>query len=186
MSSSTTRHLLLALVSFATLSAGSSQAALRDLDNHTLSTITGQAGITLRIDLQANIGQVAWNDDGGSVSLRNVKVDNGCVNPGDCPNGAGGSFAYGPAQLGLSVPLLGINVPTLQVDVISGNNGQQQIQLTLPDLTGINQQLIANDFPAQRIRVRVEGDLYIGDSSIGKLAVRDITDLRGTFRVWGH
>ncbi|MDQ6158806.1 hypothetical protein NMF55_27810, partial [Pseudomonas aeruginosa] len=27
---------------------------------------------------------------------------------------------------------------------------------------------------------------YIGDNSIGRIELRDITDLRGTIKVWGH
>ncbi|WP_420800888.1 DUF6160 family protein [Pseudomonas cavernae] len=180
------RPLLPAVACLTALLAGPSQAALLDLDNQSLSAIAGQAGINLRIDLQAQISQIRWNDDGGSLSLRNIKIDNGCVNPGDCPNGAGGSFAFGPAQLGASVPILGINVPTLQVDVVTAANGQQRLQLTLPDLTTINEQMLQSGLPPLRIRARVEGDLYVGDSRLGTLAIRDITDLRGTIRVWGH
>ncbi|MGV8769780.1 DUF6160 family protein, partial [Pseudomonas aeruginosa] len=28
--------------------------------------------------------------------------------------------------------------------------------------------------------------LYIGDNSIGRIELRDITDLRGTIKDWGH
>ncbi|WP_408004267.1 DUF6160 family protein [Zestomonas carbonaria] len=181
---------LLSAACLAMLSSGATQAALVDLDNQTLGNITGQAGISIRADVQAQIGQVSWIDDGGSLSLRNVRIDNGCVNAGDCPNGSGGFFAYGPAQLGLSLSLpafgVHINVPTLKVDVITGSNGQQQLQFTLPDLTGINEQLMAGGIPAQRIRVRVAGDMYVGDSRLGSLVIRDITSLRGNIRVWGH
>ncbi|MCR3859508.1 hypothetical protein K3Z84_29510, partial [Pseudomonas aeruginosa] len=53
-------------------------------------------------------------------------------------------------------------------------------------LATINDQLIASGLPAQRIRLRVASDLYIGDNSIGRIELRDITDLRGTIKVWGH
>ncbi|MCY1283167.1 hypothetical protein D9M68_328310 [compost metagenome] len=171
----------LSAFALAALCAGPGQAALRDLDNQALSDIAGQAGISLRIDLQAQIAQVRWDDDGGSVSLRNVRIDNGCVNPGDCPS----SFSHGPARLGVTIPLLGVDVPTLQVDVVTASSGQKQLQLTLPDLTTINQQLAGTLDPI-RIRVRMQGDLYVGDNRLGNLAIRDITDLRGTVKVWGH
>jgi hypothetical protein len=161
-------------------------ADLQALDNPALSEVAGQAGISIRLDLQARINQIRFSDTGGSVSLRNLKIDNGCVNPGDCPNGAGGSFALGPAQLGLVLPIFGVNQPTLMVDVVTGTDGQQRLQFTLPDLTTINEQLIASGLPAQRIRLRVASDMYVGESRMGSLELRDITDLHGTVKVWGH
>ncbi len=161
-------------------------AELQALDNPALSDVAGQAGISIRLDLQARINQIRFSDTTGNVSLRNVKIDNGCVSPSDCPNGAGGFFALGPAQLGLVLPIFGVNQPTLMVDVVTGSNGQQQLQFTLPDLTTINEQLIASGLPAQRIRLRVASDMYVGESRLGSLEVRDITDLHGTIKVWGH
>jgi len=163
-----------------------SQAALEALDNERLDAVAGQDGINIRADVLARIGSVAWNDDGGSVSLRNVRIDNGCVSAGDCPNGRGGSLPYGAAQLGLSLPILGIEQPTLQVDVVRNASGQQQLALTLPDLTTINQQLNASGLPAQTIRLRVIGDLYVGNGRLGTLEIRDIQDISGTIKVWGH
>lgn len=176
----------IAPAALALLLAAPCRADLQALDNPTLSDVTGQAGISIRLDLQARINEIRFSDTGGSVSLRNMKIDNGCVNASDCPNGAGGSFALGPAQLGLVLPIFGVNQPTLMVDVVTGTNGQQQLQLTLPDLTTINEQLIASGLPAQRIRLRVASDMYVGDSRLGSLEVRDITDLHGTIKVWGH
>lgn len=186
MLTSTRSCLLPALGTLLILLASPSQAALQALDNQSLSEVSGQDGISIRVDLQATINKVSWNDDGGSVSLRNVKIDNGCLSPADCPNGAGGSFAFGPAKLGLTIPILGINLPTLQVDVVTNGSGTQQLQFTLPDLTAINQQLIDGGFPAQTIKVRVAADMYVGESNLGNLEIRDITDIHGTIRVWGH
>lgn len=163
-----------------------SQAALLPMDNQSLSGISGQAGISIRADVLATIGQVRWSDDGGHASLRNVKIDNGCTTPTSCPNGSGGNFAFGAAQLGLTLPIFGVNLPTLKIDVVTNGSGQQQLQLTLPDLTTINEQLVASGIPAQRIRVRVAADMYVGESRLGSIEMRDITDLRGTFKVWGH
>ncbi|PTQ67230.1 DUF6160 family protein [Pseudomonas sp. GV071] len=161
-------------------------ADLQALDNPELSAVAGQAGISIRLDLQARINEIRFSDTTGNVSLRNLKIDNGCVNPGDCPNGAGGSFALGPAQLGLVLPIFGVNQPTLMVDVVTGTDGKQRLQFTLPDLTTINEQLIASGLPAQRIRLRVASDMYVGESRLGSLEVRDITDLHGSVKVWGH
>ncbi|RJG12538.1 hypothetical protein D3879_04415 [Pseudomonas cavernicola] len=178
--------LLLPLVCGSTLLALPSQAALLALDNQSLSEVSGQAGISIRLDLMARINELRWSDTTGNVSLRNIKIDNGCVNPGDCPNGAGGSFALGAAQLGLVLPIFGVNQPTLMIDVVKNASGQEQLQFTLPDLTTINQQLIASGLAAQRIRLRVLSDMYVGTNRLGSLEIRDITDLHGSIKVWGH
>lgn len=181
MPTSTRLYLLPAFTALFSLFAGSAQAALQALDNQSLSEVSGQNGISIRVDLQAAINKVSWIDDGGSVSLRNVKIDNGCVTPSAC-NGR----PFGPAQLGLTLPFLGINLPTLQVDVVSNGNGTQQLQLTLPDLTAINQQLVAGGLDPVAIKLRMAADLYVGERRLGNFEVRDITDLHGSFKVWGH
>lgn len=179
------RPLLRRAACLAALIASTAQADLRGLDNQSLSEITGQAGISIRVDLQTQISQISWTDDGASVSLRNVKIDNGCVTAADCPNGAG-FLAFGPAQLGATLPSLGVNIPTLQVDVATASNGRRQLMLTLPDLTTINDELSSSGLAPLKIRVRAEGDLYVGNSRLGTVSIRDITDLRGTIKVWGH
>ena len=120
-----------------------SQAAMEALDNDSLSQVTGQAGISLRLDLRAGAARVAWVDDGGSLSLRNLVIDNGCVKASDCPDGRGGSIPLGAAQLGLSLPIFGVEQPTLALDVTTGSGGGQQLAISLPDLATINDQLIA-------------------------------------------
>ncbi|EPL1359543.1 DUF6160 family protein [Pseudomonas aeruginosa] len=181
-----TRSLLPFFLAPALLASAASQAAMEALDNDSLSQVTGQAGISLRLDLRAGAARVAWVDDGGSLSLRNLVIDNGCVKAGDCPDGRGGNIPLGAAQLGLSLPIFGVEQPTLALDVTTGSGGRQQLAISLPDLATINDQLIASGLPAQRIRLRVASDLYIGDNSIGRIELRDITDLRGTIKVWGH
>lgn len=96
----------------ALLASAASQAAMEALDNDSLSQVTGQAGISLRLDLRAGAARVAWVDDGGSLSLRNLVIDNGCVKAGDCPDGRGGNIPLGAAQLGLSLPIFGVEQPT--------------------------------------------------------------------------
>lgn len=80
----------------ALLASAASQAAMEALDNDSLSQVTGQAGISLRLDLRAGAARVAWVDDGGSLSLRNLVIDNGCVKVGDCPDGRGGNIPWAP------------------------------------------------------------------------------------------
>ncbi|MGE8504041.1 MAG: DUF6160 family protein [Pseudomonas sp.] len=173
------RTLAIALLGSTVLLASSAQAVMQALEDESLSQISGQAGITIRLDLMARIDEIRWQDDGGSLSLRNVKIDNGCLQPTDCDG-----YALGPAQLGASVPILGLEVPTLEVDVVKGSNGQSQLQLKLPNLTAINQQL--GPLGKLVIRARLASDLYIGDTSIGNVALRDIRDINGTIKVWGH
>ncbi|CAM3198608.1 Uncharacterised protein [Ectopseudomonas mendocina] len=173
------RTMLLPLLCAAALLAPPAQAALQALEDESLSQISGQAGLTIRLDLMARIDEIRWQDDGGSLSLRNVTIDNGCLKPSDCDG-----YTLGPAQLGASVPILGLEVPTLEVDVVKGSNGQSQLQLKLPNLTAINQQL--GPLGKLVIRARVASDLYIGDTSIGNVALRDLRDINGTIKVWGH
>jgi hypothetical protein len=173
------RTIFLPLLCCTALLASSAQAALQALEDENLSQISGQAGITIRLDLMARIDEIRWQDDGGSLALRNVKIDNGCLKPSDCDG-----YAPGPAQLGASVPILGLEVPTLEVDVVKGSNGQSQLQLKLPNLTAINQQL--GPLGKLVIRARVASDVYIGNSSIGNVALRDLRDINGTIKVWGH
>ena len=171
------------------LCASSASYALTPMTDQELANTTGQAGISLRIDVQAQIGRIEYRDtdaNGGTVSLRNVKIDNGCLTVADCPNGQGGGIAFGAAKLGLSLPFFGVELPTLKVDVVQTSGGDSAIQLALPDLTTINQQMIANGLPTQRIRVRVAGDLYVGNNSLGSVEIRDITDIRGEIRIRGH
>lgn len=162
------------------------QAAMESLDNQQMADVTGQAGISIRLDVMARIDKLSWTDSGNSASLRNIRIDNGCDSPSACPNGAGGSFALGPAQLGLTLPIFGVNQPTLMIDVVKNASGKDQLVLTLPDLTTINDQLLQSGLPAQRIRMRVGADMYVGDSRLGNIEIRDIVDLRGTIKVWGH
>lgn len=115
-----TRSLLPFFLAPALLASAASQAAMEALDNDSLSQVTGHAGISLRLDLRAGAARVAWVDDGGSLSLRNLVIDNGCVKAGDCPDGRGGNIPLGAAQLGLSLPIFGVEQPTLALDVTTG------------------------------------------------------------------
>lgn len=176
---------LAALLSALALLASPAHAAMQALDNQALSEVTGQSGVSMRVDLKASINKISWIDDGASVSLRNVKIDNGCLTAADCRTASGGSVAYGAAQLGLSIPALNIDVPTLQVDVVKDASGKQQLQLVLPNLTAANEALDPLGARAT-IRLRVAGDMYIGENRLGTFAIRDITDIHGTIKVWGH
>lgn len=163
------------------------QADLQPLDNQSLSDIAGQAGITLTLDMKLNAAKISWEDDGGSLQLRNLQIDNGCVAPGDCP----ASVAYGPAKLYFNSAL--VNAPTLKIDVVN-QGGTQKLQLALPDLKSTSDQLLADGLITTplTIRMRVAGDLGIGDagapgsSTLGRLEIRDLSNLQGQIRIWGH
>ena len=162
-------------------------AALQVLDNQALSQVTGQDGITLNLDLQTNIGKISWEDDGSSLQVRNLKIDNGCDAPGNCP----AAVAFGAAKLYFQSAL--VNAPTLKVDVVNQGSAQK-LQLTLPDLKTTSDQLIADGMITEplKIRVRIAGELGLGNagspgaSTLGKFEIRDISNIQGSLRVWGH
>lgn len=91
-----TRSLLPFFLAPALLASAASQAAMEALDNDSLSQVTGQAGISLRLDLRAGAARVAWVDDGGSLSLRNLVIDNGCVKPATARTGAAATSPWAP------------------------------------------------------------------------------------------
>ncbi len=49
----------------------SAQADFKALDDHTMSKVTGQSGLTLELDLQLNIREIAYRDE-GYLSLKDV------------------------------------------------------------------------------------------------------------------
>jgi hypothetical protein len=99
------------------------------LDNQALSAVTGQDGINIFVSLNAKIGKISWNDDGGSASVRNMVIDSGTLNTQTsglnmCAGGPG--TCYFNAGLGL----MSANIPTLKVDVIKATiDGVQTQQL---------------------------------------------------------
>lgn len=178
---------LAALVCGAACSLSSAHAGLQPLDNQDLRDIIGQAGVTLTADVKAHISKLSWVDDGNTVQIRNLTIDNGCNIPGACPVGV----AYGPAKLYFISNL--VNAPTLKVDVIN-DGGTEKLQLQLPDLKTTSDQLIADGVITQplTIRVRIAGELGLGNqgtpgaTSLGSFEIRDLSDLRSTVRIWGH
>ena len=180
-----TRSLLPFFLAPALLASAASQAAMEARTTTVSASVTGQAGISLRLDLRAGAARVAWWTT--AAASRCATGDRQRLREGRrLPGRARRQHPPGAAQLGLSLPIFGVEQPTLALDVTTGSGGGQQLAISLPDLATINDQLIASGLPAQRIRLRVASDLYIGDISIGRIELRDITDLRGTIKVWGH
>jgi hypothetical protein len=180
--------LLPALGALLTLLAGPAQAAMQTLNDQSLGEVSGQDGISLFVSLNAKITKISYNDDGNSASLRNLVVDSGTVNnltsgPNMCAGGPGTCFFN--AGLGL----MSANIPTLKVDVITTNisgTPTQQLALTLPDLTTYNEERILGGNDPIDIKLRVKADLYVGESRLGSFEVRDIKDISGQIRIWGH
>lgn len=61
------------------------RAELQSLDETAMSSISGQSGITLELDLQATMDQVSYFDDGNGIHLENVRI-------GSASDPAGGAF----------------------------------------------------------------------------------------------
>ena len=86
-----------------------------------------------------------------------------------------------------------VNAQTLKVDVVN-QGGAQKLQLTLPDLKTTSDQLLADGMITEplKIRVRIAGELGLGNagspgaSTLGKFEIRDISDIQGSLRIWGH
>lgn len=182
----TSRFLLPTLLT-CLLPLGQAHGEMQALDNSSLSAIAGQAGITLTLDLKTEAAKISWEDDGGSLQLRNLQIDNGCAAPGDCPV----SVAYGPAKLYFNSAL--VNAPTLQVDVVD-QGGTQKLQMALPDLKTTSDQLLADGLITTplTIRMRLAADIGVGDagapgsSTLGRVEIRDLSNLQGQLRIWGH
>lgn len=180
--------LLPALGVLLTLLASPSQAAMQSLNDQSLGEVTGQNGISVFVSLNAKINKISYTDDGNSVSLRNVVIDSGTVNnltsgPNMCAGGPG--TCYFNTGLGL----MSADIPTLKVDVVSTNisgTPTQQLALTLPNLTAYNEERILGGNDPIDIKLRVKADMYVGESRLGSFEVRDIKDITGQIRIWGH
>lgn len=180
-------HLLPALGALLTLLASPAQAAMQILNDQTLSEVSGQDGVTLNLELLATIGKISWEDDGNSLQVRNLTIDNGCGSGTSCPP----IVPFGPAKLFFQSSL--VSASTLKVDVIN-DAGTQKLQLTLPDLKTTSDQLLGDGITTEplKLRVRIAGELGLGNagspgaSTLGRFEIRDLTDIQGTVRIWGH
>jgi hypothetical protein len=179
--------LLPTLGALLTLLAAPAQAAMLTLNDQSLSDVSGQDGVTLNLELQAAIGKISWEDDGNSLQVRNLTIDNGCGSGSSCPS----IVPFGPAKLYFQSSL--VNAPTLKVDVIN-QAGTQKLQLTLPDLKTTSDQLLADGITTEplKLRIRIAGELGLGNagspgaSTLGRFEIRDLTDIQGKVRIWGH
>ncbi|MCZ4322289.1 conserved exported hypothetical protein [Pseudomonas sp. 8BK] len=124
------------------------QAELKAMDDTALATVTGQDGISISGSFNGTIGSLVYTDgDTGGGSLRMETVSFTGFNIDD-------------------------NAPVM-VDVVTNGSGTQQLQISLPTITG-------------QLSV---GAIKVGDSSaasIGSLAINDMNMAGTTVKVWGH
>ena len=124
------------------------QAELKAMDDTALATVTGQDGISISGSFNGTIGSLVYTDgDAGGGSLRMETV----------------------AFTGFNIS----DTAPVKVDVVENASGTQQLQISLPTITG-------------ELSV---GKIKVGDTtaaSIGSLAVNDMNMAGTTVKVWGH
>ncbi len=124
------------------------QAELKAMDDTALATVTGQDGISISGSFNGTIGSLVYTDgdtDGGSLRMEAV------------------------AFTGFNIS----DTAPVKVDVVENASGTQQLQISLPTITG-------------QLSV---GAIKVGDTSaasIGSLAVNDMNMAGTTVKVWGH
>lgn len=124
------------------------QAELKAMDDSALATVTGQDGISISGSFNGSIGSVVYTDgdtNGGSLRLETIAF-NGFNIADDAP---------------------------VKVDVVTNTTGTQQLQISLPTITG---QLSVG-------AIKVGGTTA---ASIGSLAVNDLNMAGTTVKIWGH
>lgn len=87
------------------------QAELKAMDDSSLSSVTGQAGISISGNFNGSIGKISYIDDGNSLNLETVEFD------------------------GFNIA----DTAPVMVDVVStdiGGTQTQQLQISLPTING--------------------------------------------------
>ncbi|SDJ86873.1 DUF6160 family protein [Pseudomonas indica] len=124
------------------------QADLKAMDDAALAGVTGQDGISISGSFNGSIGSIVYTDgdtNGGSLRMETVSFDGFDISD-DNP---------------------------LMVDVVTNSSGTQQLQISLPEMTG-------------QLEV---GAIKVGNSSaasLGSLAINDLNMAGSTVKVWGH
>jgi hypothetical protein len=124
------------------------QAELKSMDDSALATVTGQDGISISGSFNGTIGSLVYKDndvDGGSLRMETVGFNGFNISDAD----------------------------PLKVDVVTNGSGTQQLQITLPSITG-------------QLSV---GAIKVGDTSaksIGSLAINDMNMANTKINIWGH
>jgi len=63
----------LALVSAISAASFAAQAELKSLDDATMGTLTGQAGVTIELETQVSIGEFSYTDE-GTFAVKNINI----------------------------------------------------------------------------------------------------------------
>ena len=87
------------------------QAELKAMDDSSLSSVTGQAGISISGNFNGSIGKVSYIDDGNSLNMETV--------------------AFSGFNISDSAPIL---VDVVSTDIVG--TPTQQLQISLPTITG--------------------------------------------------
>jgi hypothetical protein len=85
--------------------------------------------------------------------------------------------------------LMSADIPTLKVDIVNTTISgvqTQQLALSLPNLSAYNEERLLSGNEPIDIKLRIKADMYVGESRLGAFEVRDIKDINGQIRVWGH
>lgn len=182
----------IALVTAISAASFGAQAELKALDDTAMSNMTGQAGVTIELDANVNIGEIQYKDQ-GSLFISDVQVGGAGLNGHTYADGtrAGNALdnlkididiagdgtdlgqAYGLAKITDSniteVVNTGIGVPT-KLDPITGNpvdvGGKGEVAPTIDD----GDLVIALDGIDQNDGVDLAlniGEIRLGDSSQG-------------------
>ena len=133
------------------------QAELKSMDDASMSSVTGQAGISIAGDFSGTVGNVAYIDDGNKLNLSGITMS---------------GFAIADAN-------------PLTVDVIN-DGGVQKLQIGLPAMTGTVTVANINIGGNYTAAVGATPGSLSGGTSIGGLAISDINMGGSAIRVWGH
>lgn len=92
------------------------QAELKAMDDSSLSSVTGQAGISISGNFNGSIGKISYIDDGGSLNLETV--------------------AFTGFDIADNAPVK-VDVVTTDITSTGGTTvSTQQLQISLPAITG--------------------------------------------------
>ncbi len=137
------------------------QAELKSMDDASMSSVTGQAGISIAGNFSGSIGNVAYLDDGNKLNLNGITLT---------------GFAIADES-----PLT-IDVKSKTINGVA----TQQLEIGLPTMTGtitVSNINVGGNYTAAV--GNTPGSLS-GGTSLGGLAISDINMGGSAIRIWGH
>lgn len=140
------------------------QADLKAMDDSSLSSVTGQDGISISGNFSGSIGNIKYTDNDGVSGNA----------------GTGGSLHLnGVTFTGFAIS----DDAPLKIDVVKGTsngNSVEQLAISLPAMTGTVE--VAGVY----VGGSYANSAVTGAKSIGALAISDINMSGTTIKVWGH